>query len=185
MRSRQRGNFSEALADSAFRPGPRQSRLAVHDRLEGPGGPPGVVAQGGGNARCLSQAQDGDGQVAEAGHDLDGLGGVGEGQASGYRGDFEGAPFGAAVAAFGLRIGHRDLAPGQGGKLGVRAGLVARDDQQVVGAVPGQLDGVVALCVQSIGGDDRVLDVSRSSNAGNMGISLVLAPTSTWPSTVP
>jgi hypothetical protein len=49
-----------------LRPGPRQSRL-VHDRLEGPAGPPGVAAQGGGNARCPCQPQDGDDQVAHAG----------------------------------------------------------------------------------------------------------------------
>jgi hypothetical protein len=49
-----------------LRPGPRQSRL-VHDRLEEPAGPPGVAAQGGGNARCPCQPQDGDDQVAHAG----------------------------------------------------------------------------------------------------------------------
>ena len=60
-------------------------------------------------------------------------------------GDFEGAPFGAAVAAFTLGMGHRDLAPGQGGKLGVQAGLVALDDQQLVGAALGQEGGVLTL----------------------------------------
>jgi hypothetical protein len=77
--------------------------------------------------------------------DLDGLGGAGEGQAGGHGGDFQGAPLGAAVPAFGLGIGDRNLAPGQGGELGVQAGLVALDDQQVVGAAPGKVDGVVTL----------------------------------------
>jgi hypothetical protein len=61
--------------------------------------------------------------------DLDGLGGVGEGQPGSDGGDFQGAPLGAAVAAFPLVIGHRNLPPGQGGELGVQAGLVALDDQ--------------------------------------------------------
>ena len=101
--------------------------------------------------------------------DLDGLGSVGEGQASGYRGDFEGAPFGAAVAAFPLVIRFRHVAPGQGGKLGVQAGLVALDDQQVVRAAPGQEGGVLALGVQSIGGDDRIGDVQAAQQRGEHG----------------
>jgi hypothetical protein len=56
---------------------------------------------------------------------------VGEGQASGHGGDLQGAPLGAAVPAFPLGIGDRDVVPGQGGELGVQAGLVALDDQQV------------------------------------------------------
>jgi hypothetical protein len=79
----------------------------------------------------------------------DGPGGVGEGQPSGYRSDFEGAPFGAAVAAFGLVIRFRHVTPGQGGKLGVQAGLVALDDQLVVRAAPGQAGGVLTLGAQS------------------------------------
>ena len=130
----------------------------------------GVMAQGGDDAGSAGEPQDGDGQVAQGGHDLwpaggadlgavlievqvahpvepvldapvaaddggelgraglghgqrgdgvagfagplafdfaaagdlDGLGGAGEGQAPGYRGDLEGAPLGAAVAAFPL-----------------------------------------------------------------------------------
>ena len=46
-------------------PGPRQSRpLAIHDRLQWPAGPAGVMSQGGGDAGFLGQPQDGDGQVA-------------------------------------------------------------------------------------------------------------------------
>jgi hypothetical protein len=72
-----------------------------------------------------------------AAHDPDGLGGAGEGQAPGHGGDFQGAPLGAAVPAFPLGIGGRHVAPGQGSELGVQAGLVALDDQQVVRASPG------------------------------------------------
>jgi hypothetical protein len=64
--------------------------------------------------------------MAWAAGDLDGLGGVGEGQTPGYRGDLEGAPLGAAVAAFALGAGHRHVAPGQGGDLGMQAGLVQK-----------------------------------------------------------
>jgi hypothetical protein len=42
------------------------------------------------------------------------------------------APLGAAVPAFPLGAGDQHVAPGQGGDLGVQAGLVAFDDQQVV-----------------------------------------------------
>jgi hypothetical protein len=35
--------------DSLTGAGPRQSRLALHDRLQGSAGPAGVVAQGGGD----------------------------------------------------------------------------------------------------------------------------------------
>jgi hypothetical protein len=41
----------------------------VHDRLEGAAGPPVVVARDGGGAGHPGQAQDGDGQIAQAGHD--------------------------------------------------------------------------------------------------------------------
>jgi len=59
-----------------------------------------------------------------AAHDLDGLCSVGEGQALGYRGDLQGAPLGAAVAALAGLAGDGDVQPGQGGELGVQAGLV-------------------------------------------------------------
>jgi hypothetical protein len=41
------------------------SLLAVCDRLWWPAGPPGVVAQGGGNVGVPGQAQDGGGQIAQ------------------------------------------------------------------------------------------------------------------------
>ena len=46
-----------------------KSSLALHDRLERPAGLAGVIAQGGGDAGVAGQAQDGDGKVAQAGHD--------------------------------------------------------------------------------------------------------------------
>jgi hypothetical protein len=57
-------------------PGPRQIRLALHDRLEWPAEPPGVVAQGGGDADATGEPQDGDNQVAQAGHDAGAAGGA-------------------------------------------------------------------------------------------------------------
>jgi hypothetical protein len=54
---------------------------------------------------------------------------VGEGQPGGDGGDFEGAPLGAAVAFLPGAAGDGDLAPGQGGELGVQPGLVALDQE--------------------------------------------------------
>jgi hypothetical protein len=62
-----------------------------------------------------------------AAHDLDGLGGVREGQPAGDGGDLEGAPLAAAVPAFPLVIGGWHVTPGQRGELGVQAGLIALD----------------------------------------------------------
>jgi hypothetical protein len=59
--------------------------------------------------------------LAAAG-DLDGLGGVGEGQPGRDGGDLQGALFGAAVPVFSLGMGHQHITPGQGGELGVQAG---------------------------------------------------------------
>jgi hypothetical protein len=63
----------------------------------------------------------------------------------------------------------RHVTPGQGGELGVQAGLVALDDQQVVRAAPGQVGGVLTLGVQSIGGDDRTGDVQAVQQLGEQG----------------
>jgi hypothetical protein len=117
--------------------------------------------------------------------DLDGLGRVREGQPPGDGGDLGGAPLGAAMAAFPLVVGHRQVAPGQGGELGAQAGLVALDDQQVVRVAAVQVFGVGMLGVQSVGGDDRAGDLDLVHQRCEQGISLVLAPTSTWPSTTP
>ena len=53
----------------------------------------------------------------------------GKARPRGHGGDLEGAPLGAAVPAFPLVVGDRDVAPGQGGELGVQAGLVALDQE--------------------------------------------------------
>jgi hypothetical protein len=73
-----------------------------------------------------------------------------------HRGDLQGALFGAAVAFVPGLAGDGDLPPGQGGQLGVQAGLVALDGDQVVRAALGdQVLGVSALGVQGIGSHDR------------------------------
>jgi len=82
---------------------------------------------------------------------------------------FRGAPLGAAVAALAGLVGDRDVAPGQGGKLGVQSGLVALDDQQVVSAAPGQVGGVVTLGMQGIGGDDRAGDIHAVQQRAEQG----------------
>src|SRR5262245_54631169 len=48
---------------------PAKSSLALQDRLQRPAGLAGVMAQGGGEAGVAGQPQDGDGKVAQAGHD--------------------------------------------------------------------------------------------------------------------
>jgi hypothetical protein len=101
-----------------------------------------------------------------AAHDLDGLAGVGEGQAFGHRGDLEGAPLGPAVTALSGLVSDRDVPPGQGGKLGIQAGLISLDRDQIVRAAPGEVAGVLTLGVQSVRGDDRVLDVQAVAQRG-------------------
>jgi hypothetical protein len=59
------------------------------------------------------------------------------------------------VPAFPFGVGDRHVAPEQCGELGVEAGLVALDDQQVVRAAAGQVLGAGSLGVQRVGGDDR------------------------------
>src|SRR5262249_48172544 len=94
------------------------------------------------------------GQWPAAAPDLDGLGGVREGDPSGHGGHFEGAPFGAAVAFPPGVEADWDLAPGQAGELGIQGGLVVLDGQDVVCALFGDQElGVLALGVQRVGCD--------------------------------
>lgn len=62
------------------------------------------------------------------------MGGMREAQSSGYGGHLQGASFDPAVASFTGFVGDRDVTPGQGRELGLQAGLVAFDGQDVVGA---------------------------------------------------
>jgi hypothetical protein len=98
--------------------------------------------------------------------DLEGLGGVREGQPPGDGGDLEDAPLAAAVPAFPPVIRGRHVTPGQGGELGVQAGLVALDGDHIVRAATGQVAGVLALGVQRVGGDHRVLDLDAVAQRG-------------------
>ena len=50
-----------------------------------------------------------------------------EGEPGRHGSNLQGAPFGTAVAPFAGVMSDRDLPPGQGGELGVQAGLVALD----------------------------------------------------------
>ena len=84
---------------------------------------------------------------------------MGEGQPGGHGGDLEGAAFLAAVAALAGLMGDGNLPPGQGGELGVQAGLVALDGEQVIRAASGQIGGVGALGMQRVGGDDSPGDI--------------------------
>jgi len=93
-----------------------------------------------------------------AADDLDGLGGVREGEPLGDGGDLQGAVLAAAVAGLSGAAGDRHRAPGQGLELGVQAGLAAFDGEDVARAAAGQVAGVPALGVQRAGGDDRPAD---------------------------
>jgi hypothetical protein len=64
-------------------------------------------------------------------------------------GRLEGAPFGAAVTAFAGAGAGWDLPPGQVLELGVQAGLVVFDGQDVMRVLFGDQElGVLALGVQ-------------------------------------
>ena len=79
-----------------------------------------------------------------------------EGDSGGHGGDFQGSPLGPAVRPVVLDVGGRDLAPRQPGELGMQAGLVALDGDQVMrAALPGQVLGVGALGVHRVCGDHR------------------------------
>jgi hypothetical protein len=54
---------------------------------------------------------------------------VGEGQPGRDGGDLQGAPFGAAMTFLAGLVRDGDLPPGQGGELGVQAGLVALNQE--------------------------------------------------------
>lgn len=120
-------------------------------------------AQGGDRVAGLARPFPSD--FAAAG-DLDGPAGVREGQSAGHRSDLEGARLGAAMPAFPLVIGHRDVAPVQGGELVVQAGLVALDDQQVARAALVQVGCVAVLGVQSVCGDDGTGDPDTVQQRG-------------------
>jgi len=76
-------------------------------------------------------------QRPAAADDPEGLGRVREGQAGGHGGDLHGAPLRAPVAPFAGGMSDRDLAPGQLSELGVQAGLVGLDGEQVMRAALG------------------------------------------------
>ena len=81
---------------------------------------------------------------------------VREGQAGGHGGDLHGAPLRAPVAPLAGGMSDRDLAPGQLSELGVQAGLVALDREQVMRAALGdQVLRVAALGVHGVRGDHR------------------------------
>jgi hypothetical protein len=71
-----------------------------------------------------------------------------------------------AVTALSGLVSDRDVPPGQGGKLGIQAGLISLDRDQIVRAAPGEVAGVLTLGVQSVRGDDRVLDVQAVAQRG-------------------
>jgi hypothetical protein len=108
-----------------------------------------VVGQAGG--ACLGGVQVGDGvhghgpppvagKWPDSAGDADGLGGVGEVQAS-DRGDLQVADLDPAVAAVAGVVLDGDLPPGQDLELVVQGGLVGLDDQQVGGVLVGDEPG--------------------------------------------
>jgi len=104
--------------------------------------------------------------------DADGLGGVGEVQAS-DGGGLQAAELGPTMAAVAGVVGDGDLAPGQGGQLVVQGGLVGLDDQEVGGVLVGdQPVGVRTLGVQRVGGQDppgQVQAVQQRLEPGDLG----------------
>jgi hypothetical protein len=127
-----------------------------------------VGGQAGDGVAGLGRPRRGLVQWPAAAPDLDGLGGVGEGDPGGHRGGVEGAPLGPAMAFLPGVEGGPDLPPGQALQLRVQAGLVVLRCACIASAV-------MTAAAMSI----------RSSSTGNMGISFVLAPTSAWPKTTP
>jgi hypothetical protein len=102
-----------------------------------PVGQPGGAGLGGGE---VSDRVDGHGalypvvQGPDPAGDPDGLGGVGEVQAS-DGGDLQAAELDPAVAAVAGAVGNQEVAPGQDLELLVQGGLVGLHDQQVGGVL--------------------------------------------------
>jgi len=111
-----------------------------------------------------------------AARDLDGPGGVGEGQPGGHGGDLHGAALLTAVSALAGVIGDRDLPPGPGRELCMQARLVALDREEVMGTAAGQAGGVAALSMHRLGGDDRPGDAYAIEQDGEHRDLVVFAP---------
>src|SRR5262249_56040376 len=86
---------------------------------------------------------------------------------------------------WGCGVGGGGGGIGGGGEGGVQGGLVALDRDHMVRPAPGQVAGVLALGVPRVGGDHRTGDLDAVQQGSEQGDSLVLAPTSSWPSTTP
>jgi hypothetical protein len=77
------------------------------------------------------------GQGRDPAGEADGLGGMREAEPGGDGRGFEGAVLFAAVPAVVLPITGGDVLAGQILDLGVQAGLILRDDQDVMATMPG------------------------------------------------
>jgi len=101
---------------------------------------------------------------------------VGEGQPCGDGDGLQRAVLLAAVTAVALAGGRRDVFPGQRGELGVQAGLISLDHQDVVRAHPGDEHlGMLALSMQGIGGYHASGQVRRLQEGAEPGDFIGLA----------
>jgi hypothetical protein len=82
----------------------------------------------------------------------------------------QGALLLAAVAAARLPVADRDLPPGQVLELGVQAGLVLLDHQDVMRLLAGDQElGVLALSMQRISGNDDAIQVQLLQQRRELG----------------
>jgi hypothetical protein len=114
--------------------------------------------------------------------DPDGLGGVGESQAS-HGSDLQAAELHAVVAAVVCLVRHGDVWPRQSLELLVERGLVALHDQEVGGELVGdQPVGMLTLGVHGVSAVTTVAARSRRSSSGrNWVISLLGCPRRSGP----
>jgi hypothetical protein len=103
-------------------------------------------------------------------HDLDRQPGVREQDSAGHRvgdlGEFEGAVLATAVSGVVCDVHGRDVRPGQPDQLPVQLGPIALHNEHVVRAAAVQVAGVLVLCVECVGGDDRIGDDRPGPAAG-------------------
>ncbi|MFB9674642.1 hypothetical protein [Streptosporangium vulgare] len=109
------------------------------------------------------------GVVGAAAFDLDGLGGMGEGQARADGADLHAADLAVAVPGLVGAVVEDGLAPGQSLEPAQQRGLVVRDDEQVVPSGRDDLPGVLVLGVQGVGGADPAGEVKPGQQERERG----------------
>src|SRR6185436_11651659 len=108
-----------------------------------------------GDPECGDRGGRGAGQIGDVAFDQPYLVDVGEREIRWGGQGLDGAGGDPAVSAVGQPVGDRGVGPGQCVERGEQTGLVVLDGEHEPGAALVQVGGVVALAVESVGGDHQ------------------------------